>query len=70
MAHGKARVALNKGVPVPPGFIIDGEGRPTTEPRHVFPHALSEGEALGALLPFGDHKGAGLSLIAELLSAG
>ena len=25
---------------------------------------------LGALLPFGDHKGAGLSLIAELLSAG
>ncbi len=70
MAHGKARVALNKGVPVPPGFIIDGEGRPTTEPRHVFPHALAEGEALGALLPFGDHKGAGLSLIAELLSAG
>jgi uncharacterized oxidoreductase len=70
MAHGKARVALNKGVTVPPGFIIDGEGRPTTEPRHVFPHALAQGEALGALLPFGDHKGAGLSLIAELLSAG
>ena len=70
MAHGKARVALNKGVPVPPGFIIDGEGRPTTEPRHVFLHGLAEGEALGALLPFGDHKGAGLSLIAELLSAG
>ncbi|WP_291826871.1 malate/lactate/ureidoglycolate dehydrogenase [Bosea sp. (in: a-proteobacteria)] len=70
MAHGKARVALNKGVAVPPGFIIDGEGRPTTEPRHVFPHALAQGEALGALLPFGDHKGAGLSLIAELLSAG
>ncbi|WP_376987196.1 malate/lactate/ureidoglycolate dehydrogenase [Bosea sp. R86505] len=70
MAHGKARVALNKGVTVPPGFIIDGEGRPTTEPRHVFAHGLSDGETLGALLPFGDHKGAGLSLIAELLSAG
>ncbi|PZU92239.1 MAG: malate/lactate/ureidoglycolate dehydrogenase [Chelatococcus sp.] len=69
MAHGKARVALNKGVEVPPGYIIDGEGRPTTEPKHVFPHAIP-GLPLGALLPFGDHKGAGLSLIAELLSAG
>jgi hydroxycarboxylate dehydrogenase B len=67
MAHGKARVALNKGVDVPEGYIIDGEGRPTVEPRHVF---LQEGLPLGALLPFGDHKGAGLSLIAELLSAG
>lgn len=70
MAHGKARVAFNKREAVPPGFIIDGEGRPTLEPRHVFTHGLAEGEALGALLPFGDHKGAGLSLIAELLSAG
>lgn len=70
MAHGKARVALNKGEPVPTGYIIDGEGRPTTEPRHVFQHGLHGGETLGALLPFGDHKGAGLSLIAELLSAG
>jgi uncharacterized oxidoreductase len=70
MAHGKARVALNKGEPVPPGYIIDGEGQPTTEPRHVFQHGLADSETLGALLPFGDHKGAGLSLIAELLSAG
>lgn len=69
MAHGKARVALNKGVNVPEGYIIDGEGRPTVEPKHVFPQAIP-GLPLGALLPFGDHKGAGLSLIAELLSAG
>lgn len=70
MAHGKARVAFNKGVPVPEGYIIDGEGNPTTEPRHVFLHGVGQNEALGALLPFGDHKGAGLALIAELLSAG
>ncbi|AMJ60189.1 malate/lactate/ureidoglycolate dehydrogenase [Bosea sp. PAMC 26642] len=69
MAHGKARVAFNKGEQVPPGYIIDGEGRPTTEPRHVFQHAIPD-LPLGALLPFGDHKGAGLSLIVELLSAG
>lgn len=67
MAHGKVRVALNKGEQVPPGYIIDGEGRPTTDPAHVF---ASPDHPLGALLPFGDHKGAGLSLIAELLSAG
>jgi uncharacterized oxidoreductase len=67
MAHGKARVALNKGEQVAPGYIIDGEGRPTTDPAHVF---ASPDHPLGALLPFGDHKGAGLSLIAELLSAG
>lgn len=67
MAHGKARVALNKGEQVPPGYIIDAEGRPTTDPAHVF---ASPDHPLGALLPFGDHKGAGLSLIAELLSAG
>lgn len=67
MAHGKARVALNKGEAVAPGYIIDGEGRPTTDPAHVF---ASPDHPLGALLPFGDHKGAGLSLIAELLSAG
>ncbi|KPF67097.1 hypothetical protein IP69_13930 [Bosea sp. AAP35] len=70
MAHGKARVALNKGEAVPPGYIIDGQGRPTTEPRHVFLHGIAGDETLGALLPFGDHKGAGLALIAELLSAG
>lgn len=70
MAHGKARVALNKGEAVPEGYIIDGEGRPTTEPRHVFLHGIHGDEKLGALLPFGDHKGAGLSLVAELLSAG
>lgn len=69
MAHGKARVALNKGVKVPEGYIIDGEGRPTVEPKHVFPHAIP-GLPLGALLPFGDHKGAGLALVVELLSAG
>jgi uncharacterized oxidoreductase len=69
MAHGKARVAFNKGVPVPEGYIIDGEGRPTTDPKHVFQHAIPE-LPLGALLPFGDHKGAGLALIVELLSAG
>jgi len=64
MAHGKARVALNKGVPAPEGYLIDPEGRPTTDPAVVFPPG-----PLGALLPFGEHKGAGLAFMVELLSA-
>ncbi len=65
MAHGKARVALNKGENVAPGFLIDAEGQPTNDPAVVFAPG-----PMGALLPFGDHKGAGLSLMIEILAAG
>lgn len=64
MAHGKTRVAFNKGEQLPPGYIIDVEGHPSTDPAQV------QGEGWGgALLPFGDHKGAGVALVAEILSA-
>lgn len=64
MAHGKTRVAFNKGEPLPPGYVIDAQGRPSTDP------AVVQGEGWGgALLPFGDHKGAGVALAAEILSA-
>jgi len=63
MAHGKARVAFNKGERVPDGYLIDEAGNPTTDPGVVM------GDRVGALLPFGDHKGAGIALMAELLSA-
>jgi uncharacterized oxidoreductase len=61
IAQGKTRVAYNKGVAVEPGILIDDKGEPTTEPRFAVV------EPLGALLPFGEHKGAGLALICELL---
>jgi hydroxycarboxylate dehydrogenase B len=65
MAHGKARVSLNKGEQAAPGYLIDAAGEPTTDPAVVFPPL-----PMGALLPFGEHKGAGLAFIVELLSAG
>lgn len=65
MAHGKARVALNKGEDIAPGYLIDALGYETTDPAVVFPPL-----PMGALLPFGDHKGAGIAMIAEILSAG
>ncbi len=61
IAQGKTRVAHNKGVPVEPGILIDNHGHPTTDPRYAVI------EPVGALLPFGEHKGAGLALICELL---
>lgn len=61
IAEGKIRVALNRGVTVPDGCIIDGQGQPTNDP-HVF-YADP-----GAILPFGGHKGYGLSVVTEILA--
>ncbi|MFP5406729.1 MAG: Ldh family oxidoreductase, partial [Gammaproteobacteria bacterium] len=61
VAQGKMRVAHNKGERVPPGRLIDDQGRPTDDPRYVVT------EPWGALLPFGGHKGSGLAIVCELL---
>jgi len=37
----------------------------TTDPAVLFP---TEGETIGAMLPFGDHKGSGLALMCEILA--
>jgi len=63
LAMGKVRVAFNKGEPVPPGTLLDASGQPTNDPSVMF------AEPIGALLPFGEHKGWGLSLACELLGA-
>ena len=61
LAQGKTRVALNKGELVPPGCLLDDQGRPTREPR------FGVNAPFGALLAFGEHKGYGLALLCELL---
>jgi uncharacterized oxidoreductase len=63
IAFGKARVARNKGVPVPPESVIDADGRVTTDPRQLVD------ERKGALKAFGQHKGSGLAVFCELLGA-
>jgi len=63
IAHGKARVAYNKKVPVPAGCLIDVDGLPTTDPAVVF-----ESPA-GALLTFAGHKGYALAMVCEMLGA-
>ena len=63
IAHGKALVAMRRGVPVPEGTVIDARGRPTTDPRVLFEPPL------GALRTFAGHKGHALSIVCELLGA-
>ncbi|HEX5416695.1 MAG TPA: Ldh family oxidoreductase [Chloroflexota bacterium] len=60
IAGGKVQVARAKHEPVPPGTLLDKDGRPTTDPNDYF--------AGGALLPFGGHKGSALATLSVLLS--
>lgn len=61
-AEGKLKVARNKGVPVPEGWIVDAAGQPTTDPNDFY------GPPAGAILPMGGHKGSGLGFMIELLA--
>ena len=62
MAHGKIRVARNKGEQLPEGVVIDGHGRPSTDPDVMFQSPQ------GAMMPFASYKGYGLALICELFA--
>ena len=62
IAEGKIRVALNKGVLVPEGCLIDAKGRPTPDPAALY------ADPPGALLSIGGHKGYGLSIFCEVLA--
>lgn len=65
VAQGKMRVAHNKGERIPPGYLIDEQGKPTDDPGVVVvpqPNGL-----FGALMTFGEHKGYGMAIACELL---
>ena len=62
MAQGKIRVARNKGERLPEGVVIDGQGRPSTDPEVMFQSPQ------GAMMPFATYKGYGLALVCELLA--
>lgn len=61
VAMGKARVALDAGVAMADGLLLDAQGRPTTDPGVMF------ADPIGALLPFAGHKGFALAVMCELL---
>lgn len=61
VAMGKVRVAYEAGNEAPSGALIDHEGVATTDPSVMFKRPV------GALGPFGNHKGYGLAVMCELL---
>jgi LDH2 family malate/lactate/ureidoglycolate dehydrogenase len=58
-AFGKVRLKMQRGEEMPVGWMIDRNGKPLTDPKHA---------EEGRLLPIGDYKGYGLSLIIGLLA--
>ena len=58
-ARGEIQLRLRDGRPLPDGWAIDGDGRPTTDPAAAL---------AGAQLPFGGAKGSALALMVELLA--
>ena len=62
-AEGKVRVKKIAGERTPEGWLLDSQGKPTTDPNVMFTDTER-----GALLPTGAHKGYGLMLACELLA--
>jgi LDH2 family malate/lactate/ureidoglycolate dehydrogenase len=68
VSFGKIEEALRKGEPIPAGWGLDAEGRPTEDPGAV----MNQGMLLplgGLLTELGGHKGYGLGVVVEVLSA-
>jgi len=68
-AEGKIRVALQKGEKIPEGWILDKNGKPTTDPADLYEAPLPpvQVKVVGAQLPMAGHKGFGLALAVDVL---
>jgi uncharacterized oxidoreductase len=67
VAEGKVRVLQQKKEQAPEGWLVDHEGKPSTDPGVLYR------EARGSILPFGGpqmYKGFGLSLLVDLFCGG
>jgi LDH2 family malate/lactate/ureidoglycolate dehydrogenase len=59
-SRGKILYHAEKKLPIPDGWLVDAEGRPTNDPEWV--------RKGGWILPIGGHKGWGLILMCEMLT--
>src|SRR6202789_1632774 len=60
-AFVQLRHYAERGEPLPPGWAVDAEGEPTTDPKAAL---------RGALLAFGGARGANIALMVEVMAAG
>ena len=61
VAAGKLVIAAEAGQKIPEGLILTKDGKPTTDPNEIWHDAV--------MLPFGEHKGYGLAVMVELMTA-
>lgn len=59
-SHGKIRIHHQKNLPLPDGWALDAEGRPTTDPAQAID---------GLLMPIGGFKGVSLGMIMGIFSS-
>ena len=62
VAEGKVRVKRNRGEKIPPGWVLDPDGNPTTDPNQIY------GTPPGSILPAGGHKGYCLAVMIDVLA--
>jgi (2R)-3-sulfolactate dehydrogenase (NADP+) len=60
VARGPIVAARQKGEPIPEGWALDVDGKPTTDPARAI---------AGTMVPLGDAKGATLAMMVEILAA-
>ena len=60
VARGKVMAAAKSGEPIPEGWALDREGKPTRDPQAAL---------AGTMVPMGEAKGAALAMLVEILSA-
>jgi len=61
VARGNILAARQRGQPIPGGWALDADGKPTTDPAAALK---------GTMVPAGDAKGTVLAMMVELLAAG
>ena len=66
VAMGKLVIATRWGKPIPPGWALDDQGQPTTDPTVAIKNRLLS--PLGGSRELGGHKGYGLAVMVDILS--
>lgn len=61
MSMGEIQKRVAKNEPIPPGVLLDGHGKPTTDFKSF------RGPPRGVFMPFGGYKGSGVALVTEIL---
>src|SRR5687768_7889776 len=71
VAAGKVKVHKLNHRPVPPGWVVDGDGKPVTDAEEAFRHVFERPEGgitpLGGAREVGGHKGYGLAVMVHIL---